>query len=732
MSSRTMVLAFGFLSFATIAGAQTNWLPFNDALKAAQANGRLILLDFRNGASDPKGDKWIDKARENSGVARAMEQMVLAVQTDGPTTAAFPDLDQFRDEKRHLLVADPWGGIVMELGDAFGEIENFNRALNGLRQQSATFIRAAEQRRAGMYARSTLTWANGLLDAGFVDDATRIFKSVIESANHDHDQETWQGARLGLAAANLRRTNTIGVAVNDLEDLATHAVTPEIEASSWLLLGHVYRQRLNPNRAIDAYQRSFAAAPKPSPLAEAARRHLDMLGSEPAAEVRADVAAGNVHLLFPHHSVLVGRVNFGVATSDDAARVDLFLDDARVAELTRRPFRARLNLGAVPHVHTLRAVAWDAQERQLGVETITVNDRAVSLGISITAPHEDRVVSRTLIEVTPRVPEGKHLAGVDLYWNDSKLATLTAPPFRYELTLPSPSAPGFIRAVARDDSGASAEDAKLLNAGGSVEQVGVDAVQVYAIVQEHGRYVEGLKSSDFVVKEDGRIVDAKVQSGSADPISIGLALDTSASMVSSMADVVDYANEFVKRSLGPADQTFVVTFNEQPQLLLPLTSDHGRVIASIDDVHAGGGTAIWDALLFSLQQFRGVAGKRALVVFTDCFNNGGIARPEGVLQYAREIGVPLYVVQIFSAYGVSLDEHTLNRIADATGGAYFGFARKVDLPRIFAQIRDDTRGEYLLTYVSPADKSHRDLRRISVEVPRRRVSVRATSGYYPK
>jgi len=732
MSLRTMVLAFGFLCVAAVADAQPTWLPLDDALKTAQASGRLILLDLRSGPSDRRGDKWIDQASKNSGVARTMELMVLAVQTNVPNGEAFKDLEQFRGRKRHLLVLDPRGGVVMELDDAFGDIDNFSIALNALREQTPAFIRAAEQRRVGAYAHSTLTWADGLLDAGFLDDATRIFTNAMETAKNDNDQESWQGARMGLDAAKMRQSNTIAQALPDLEDLASHGVTKEIQSSAWLLAGHIYRQRFNVKKAIDAYQHAFALAPKPSTIAEAARRHLDALGSEPEAELRAEVAAGNVHLLFPHRSVLVGKIDFGVATSDDATRVDLFLDDARVAELTRRPFRAKLNLGAAPHVHTLRAVAWDAQERQLGVETVTLNDRAVSLGVSIVAPREDRVATRATVEVKPRVPEGNRLSGVDLYWNDKKLVTMTAAPFRYDLTLPSPSAPGFIRAVARDDSGATAEDVKLLNAAGGVAQVGVDAVQVYAIVQEHGRYVEGLKSSDFAVKEDGRPVSAQVQSGSADPIAVGLALDTSNSMRASMMEVADYANEFVKGSLGPADQTFVVTFDEQPHLLQPLTSDRGRVTASIDDVQAHGGTAIFDAILFSLQQFRGVGGKRALIVFTDGFNNGGTATPDGVLQYAREIGVPLYIVQIYAVAGTSLEERTLNRIADATGGAYFRFVRKVDLPRIFAQIRDDTRGEYLLTYVSPADKSRRELRRISVEVPGRRVSVRATSGYYPK
>src|SRR4029077_15162569 len=131
----------------------------------------------------------------------------------------------------------------------------------------------------------------------------------------------------------------------------------------------------------DAFQRAFNLAPKPSSLAEAARRHLDALGSEPLLEVQAGVAAGNVHILYPHRDVIVGSVSIGVATSEDAARVELFLDDARVAELTRRPFRAQGPLGPTPHVRVIRAVAWDAQEHQLGEEKITLNDRAVALGV---------------------------------------------------------------------------------------------------------------------------------------------------------------------------------------------------------------------------------------------------------------------------------------------------------------------------------------------------------------
>jgi len=74
----------------------------------------------------------------------------------------------------------------------------------------------------------------------------------------------------------------------------------------------------------------------------------------------------------------------------------------------------------------------------------------------------------------------------------------------------------------------------------------------------------------------------------------------------------------------------------------------------------------------------------------------------------------------------------MEKFAHATGGDFFHFVAKKDLPRIFSQIRDDTRGQYPLTYVSPANKPREELRKISVEVPGKRVNVRAMSGYYPR
>jgi Ca-activated chloride channel family protein len=727
--------------------ASGRWKTLRAALSEAQSTGRLVLLDLlppleqridlRNTKRTKirrQEDEWLAAAQKIPATARAMEGMVLA-EADVSSLKLYPDLQHIYDPKevpRRLVVIDPWGGLVGEPGGAFTDQALFAGNLNALRQQTATFIRAARAYQEGKIGPALVLRAGALLDAGATTAASNAFQLGYKTAKESNDTETMQSAQIGLAAIELPAPK----AVRSLEEITKHPATNEIGARAWMLLAHTYRQNRATKQAIDAYQKAFALASKPSMLAEAARRHLETLGSEPEAEVRAGVAANSVHLLYPHKSVMLGNVDFGVATPDDAARVDVYLDEARVAELTRRPFLARVNLGKTPQLRTVRAVAFDSQERKLGEAKVTLNDVSGALGVNIVAPAGDTVEMRTTVEAAARIPPGISVEGVDLYWNETKIATMTAAPFRHELVLPSPSASGFIRVVARASDGTTAEDVKMINAGGVAEQMRVDAVQVYAIVQDRGgHYVDGLQAPDFVVKEDGRTVTPQLQSGSDDPISIGIALDTSASMRVVMNEVMDYANEFVEHSLGAADQTFVTAFEAEPRLVQPLTSNRRKLTDAIYDLHAGGRTAIWDAVLYSLQQFRNVPGKRALVVFTDGVNNAGTATLRDDLRYAREVGVPVYFVEIYTGMrrlDLSFDESGIKNLTESTGGAYFRFAGKKDLPHVFSQIRDDTRGQYLLTYVSPGTAPRGTLRHISVEVPGKRLIVRATSGYYPR
>jgi hypothetical protein len=77
-------------------------------------------------------------------------------------------------------------------------------------------------------------------------------------------------------------------------------------------------------------------------------------------------------------------------------------------------------------------------------------------------------------------------------------------------------------------------------------------------------------------------------------------------------------------------------------------------------------------------------------------------------------------------------EHDYHQLAAESGGAFFRMPKKEDLPRLFAQVRDDARGEYLLSFVSKSTRPLGQARTIDIDVPGRHVVVRAPSAYIPR
>ena len=287
--------------------------------------------------------------------------------------------------------------------------------------------------------------ADALLYAG--SDPGQLYLEVEKLGRAEHKDDVVQAAEIGLATLASRNGHG-GDALRRLREVAAHPARPLLGARAWVLIGHELKMRGDRSGAIAAYQSAWHVAPKGSEFAESVRRFLEMAGSAPESDISAAVASGAVHLLYPHRAVLAGGVTFSAAVPRATTRVEFFLDDARVAERTRPPFTADIALGAVPHVHVIKAVAFDAKDARLGEDSASINDRSEAFGVEIVAPREATVDSSTVIEVQPHVPDGGRVQSVDLYWNEEKLATLTAPPFRYALTLPSPRAFGYIRAVA--------------------------------------------------------------------------------------------------------------------------------------------------------------------------------------------------------------------------------------------------------------------------------------------
>ena len=101
---------------------------------------------------------------------------------------------------------------------------------------------------------------------------------------------------------------------------------------------------------------------------------------------------------------------------------------------------------------------------------------------------------------------------------------------------------------------------------------------------------------------------------------------------------------------------------------------------------------------------------------------------EAAIPLAKDTGIPVYGVV---TYGQQTGNPLVN-IAAATGGTMFFAPRQNDVVPMFEQIRDEVRGQYLISFVARDHGKPGEWRRLSVEVPGKEAKVRTVSGYFAR
>lgn len=152
--------------------------------------------------------------------------------------------------------------------------------------------------------------------------------------------------------------------------------------------------------------------------------------------------------------------------------------------------------------------------------------------------------------------------------------------------------------------------------------------------------------------------------------------------------VKDAAEDFITRRAG--DRLGLVLFSDRAYLQAPLTFDREAVAELLGQAQVGltgQKTAIGDAIAVSVKRLmdRPEDG-RVLVLLTDGANNEGVMEPEKAAALAKELGIRIYTIGVGSGASRDLDEGTLIRIAETTGGAYFRATDARGLAQIYRAI----------------------------------------------
>ncbi|HEV7892278.1 MAG TPA: VWA domain-containing protein [Pyrinomonadaceae bacterium] len=277
-----------------------------------------------------------------------------------------------------------------------------------------------------------------------------------------------------------------------------------------------------------------------------------------------------------------------------------------------------------------------------------------------------------------------------------------------------------------------------------VERVETDLANVlFTATDRNKRFIRNIQQEDITVLEDGVAQQVFTFQRNVDlPLSLAILIDTSNSQERTLPEEKRAAQQFVDTVIRPnKDEVAVLTFTGETTLEQGLTGSASRARRAIERVefqppsgYIGGGlvvttpggvgggtppisgdnqnragsTAIWDSIwVVSREVLSETSDKtrRAIILLTDGDDTSSRMKLNEAIDSALKADAIIYAIGIGDSFSFSgVDEGSLRKITERTGGRAYFPRNETDLRSAFAQIQDELREQYLVAY-SPSNKA---------------------------
>ncbi len=267
------------------------------------------------------------------------------------------------------------------------------------------------------------------------------------------------------------------------------------------------------------------------------------------------------------------------------------------------------------------------------------------------------------------------------------------------------------------------------------------------VTDANNRAIPGLSAADFELLEAGKLIDVESVNPISSRVNLVLLLDVSGSVDNYVNFIRKAARSFVE-TVDPNDKVSIVLFDEDVRVLSDFTTDKARLSESLDTFDAGGSTAYYDALAYTLADtLRPLRGERtAIVVLTDGDDNRSFLAFDSLAGAIEESGALIYPLYVPTGL-IAATENTRAienidplrnrhltltskasvegpRLAELSGGVYYPISRLTQIQEAYSDIALQLRTAYEITYRSSIDADRSGARlRVRTKTPGQFVSV---------
>lgn len=266
-----------------------------------------------------------------------------------------------------------------------------------------------------------------------------------------------------------------------------------------------------------------------------------------------------------------------------------------------------------------------------------------------------------------------------------------------------------------------------------------------SVTDRNGRAIPGMREADFSVYEDGSERKIVNVTPASEPFNLVLLLDVSGSVEERIDFIRKAARDFLNTA-SPQDRISIISFHDDIKIIANFTTDRRLLSQKLDELDAGGATALYDALGYTLvDTLKPLRGERtAVVIMSDGDDNRSFVPFPAILEATIESGAliyPLYVPSGLIPEGsvpkpsVTVDPMRSKyltittraaeegqKLADGSGGVFYSIKRIEDLQKAYDDVVAQMRTAYTITYDSTANSSGQ--RRVRVRANREGASVR--------
>jgi Ca-activated chloride channel homolog len=275
---------------------------------------------------------------------------------------------------------------------------------------------------------------------------------------------------------------------------------------------------------------------------------------------------------------------------------------------------------------------------------------------------------------------------------------------------------------------------------------------VATVVDRHHNFITDLDKSDFKVIENGVPQQIQFFSRETDlPLRIALLLDTSNSIRPRLEFEKDAAIDFLDKVIRRSkDLAFLMTFDNNPEVIQDYTGDVELLDSAIREQRAGGGTALNDAICLAAEKLQHAPVpkeqnsdiRRVIVVISDGNDNLSDHALSDAIDAAIRSETAVFAVSTNtdwlaiddsskpSKYSLTGGDKVLQEFADQTGGHAFFPYRVDDLAESFLAIGTELRSQYFIAYAPADPPAGGQYRRINVETSQKGLTVRTRKGYF--